>query len=465
MRSASILTLATAFLAALCSGCGSSTTTPPTNGVSNLNLGANPGASSLAALPVSTTCSTISSIVAVQVGSCPSTAPIALLPTPALPASNVPATAPPNTNKGTMNPAMHLPAGFTGDIIANFVARELAFLPNGDLLAGTKGQSIVIVPNAEGAVPGKSQNFITLNDQNALGVAFGPDGYIYAATTNHLWKIPYTTGAQSEPNSSAQIIATYRQGGIPAGSDGDQHDNSSVAINGNTIYVGVGSSCNSCKEIDPTRATIQALSLGAPGPMTEVAKRIRNPLAMTINPATGTLWVGGPGQDHLPYGHPYEYMDPVTLHTAPADYGWPACEENNDPFNSGANCIGTVAPILETYAYSTHIGAAFYPLNQSGAYAFPQAYRGGLFVSSHGSWHCCPSVIPKVEFFEMNGDSPRIPVTWTNPTTQWSAFLYDTRSSTGNTTYNERFTGVAVGPQGSLFVGDDNTPGIYRIRP
>jgi len=364
-----------------------------------------------------------------------------------------------------MSPAIHVPSGFTGDIIANFGARELAFLPNGDLLAGTRGQSIVIIPNAEAAVPGKSQNFITLPDPNADGVAYGPDGNIYVGTMHHLWKIPYTAGAQSEPNSSAQIIATYRQGGIPAGSDGDQHNDSSVAITSNTIYVGVGSSCNACTEIDPTRAAIQSLSLGAPGPMTEVAKRIRNPLAMTINPATGTLWAGGPGQDNLPYGHPYEYLDPVTLHAAPADYGWPVCEENNDPFKSGANCTGTVAPILETYAYSTHIGAAFYPVNQGGAYVFPQAYRGGLFVGSHGSWHCCPSTIPKVEFFAMNGDSPAIPVTWSDPTTQWSAFLYDTTTSTANSTYKERFTGIAVGPQGSLFVGDDNAPGIYRIRP
>jgi glucose/arabinose dehydrogenase len=363
-----------------------------------------------------------------------------------------------------MSPFIHVPSGFKGDMIANFGARELAFLPNGDLLAGTRAQSIVIIPNAEGAVPGKQHDFVRLDDQNADGVAFGPDGNIYVGTMHHLWKIPYTTGEQNVPASSAQIIATYRQGGIPAGAN-DAHDDSSVAISGNTIYVGVGSSCDKCTEIDPTRATIQSLSLGAPGPMTMVAKRIRNPLAMTVNPATGVLWAGGPGQDGLPKGHPYEYIDPVTLHNAPADYGWPACEENSNPFTSGANCTGTVAPILETFAYSTHIGAAFYPLNQGGAFAFPQAYRGGLFVGSHGSWHCCPSSIPKVEFFAMHGDTPAIPVTWTDPSTQWSAFMYDTRTSTASADYFERFTGVAVGPQGSLFVGDDHTPGIFRIRP
>jgi glucose/arabinose dehydrogenase len=356
-------------------------------------------------------------------------------------------------------------SGFSITMIANFGARELTMLPNGDLLAGTQGQSIMIVPNAEGAAPGASQTFITLNDSNAEGVTYGPDGNIYVATMHYLWKIPYTSGQQSAPASSAQVIATYRQGGIPPGSDGDEHNNSSVAINGSTIYVGVGSSCNSCIEIDPTRATIQSLSLGAPGPLTEVAKRIRNPLAMTIDPATGVLWAGGPGQDDLPYGHPYEYMDPVTLHAAPADYGWPVCEEDNNPFNSGANCVGTVAPLIEFPAYATHISSVFYPSNKTGAFVFPAAYRGGLFVASHGSWHCCPSTIPKVEFVAMNNDTPVTPVIWSDPTTQWSTFLYDTRTSTSHTTYVERFTGLTVGTQGSLFIGDDNKPGIYRVRP
>ena len=33
------------------------------------------------------------------------------------------------------------------------------------------------------------------------------------------------------------------------------------------------------------------------------------------------------------------------------------------------------------------IGAAFYPVNPAGPHAFPQAWRGGLFLSAHGSWH------------------------------------------------------------------------------
>ncbi len=207
--------------------------------------------------------------------------------------------------------------------------------------------------------------------------------------------------------------------------------------------------------------------------MTTVAVHIRNPLAMTINPNTGTLWAGGPGQDGLAWtdshqiGHPYEYMDPVTLHGGTADYGWPYCEENHEAFLGGTidGCMNAVAPRVEFYAYSTHIGAAFYPANPTGVYAFPAPYRGGLFVGSHGSWHCCPSTTPKVEFVPMNGDTPVTAVNWSDPAAQWSTFLYDDRTTTANTTYYERFTGVAVGPQGSLFVGNNaNGGGIYRIR-
>jgi glucose/arabinose dehydrogenase len=364
----------------------------------------------------------------------------------------------------TTNPALLLAAGFHSDTIASVSgARELAPLPNGDLLVGTGGSNVMIVPNAESAgTAGAPKTFITLNDSQAEGVAFGPDGNIYVATTHDLWKIGYVNGAQS--GSNPQSIASFRQGAVAPNSDGDVHGSTSVAVSSTTIYLGIGSSCNSCTEVDPTRASIQQLPIGG-GAMTERATRIRNAIALAVNPATGSLWAGGAGQDGLAYGHPYEYIDNVSSHTGIADYGWPVCEENHNPFSSGANCANTVAPLVEYPAYTTHIGATFYPANQSGAYAFPTQYRGGLFVASHGSWHCCPSSVPKVTFIPMNGDTPATAVNWTNPAVQWQLFMSDTRSTSTSTAYGSRFTGVTVGPQGSLFVGDDKNGAIYRIRP
>jgi glucose/arabinose dehydrogenase len=217
-------------------------------------------------------------------------------------------------------------------------------------------------------------------------------------------------------------------------------------------------------EVDPTRATIQQMQLDGSN-MTTLATRFRNAIALTLNPVTGALWAGGAGQDDLPTGHPYEFMDPVTLHgPAPVDYGWPDCEENHVQYSGSGGCANTVAPALEFPAYATNIGAVFYPSSATGAYAFPSSYQGGLFVTHHGSWHSNPATPPSVSFVAMNGDAPVTPVNWSDPTVQWTTFL-DGLGTATSTSYKARPTGIAVGPQGSLFISDDQNSMVYRIRP
>lgn len=367
----------------------------------------------------------------------------------------------------TTDPRIRIASGFTSSTIASVSgARELVGLPNGDLLVGTSGTAIVIVPNAEAAgSAGAAQTFIDLPDAPADGIALSPDhSWIYAATEYNVYRIPYKTGDRSEPSSSAQHIASVRTGPIAPGSDGDVHTTSSVAATSSTLYVGVGSSCNACVEVDPTRASIQAMNPDGSG-MHTLATRIRNAIALTIDPATSTLWAGGAGQDRLPYGHPYEFMDAVTLQKgAPIDYGWPDCEENRHAYTPGADCSKVAVPLVEFPAYATHVGAAFYPASAGGAYRFPKSFAGALFVTSHGSWHCCPSTPPQVAFVQMSGDTPTTPVDWSDPARQWTAFMWGFGSTSG-TGYIGRPTGVTVGSQGSIFVADDANGVIYRIRP
>jgi glucose/arabinose dehydrogenase len=347
-------------------------------------------------------------------------------------------------------------------------ARELATLPNGDVLVGTAGKSIEIVPDADApSAAGKPAVFITLPEGPAEGVAYAPDGSIYAATNTTIWKIPYRSGER--PAGGAVAIAHVRQGPVAPNSDGDVHRSTSVAATSTTLYAGVGSSCNACVETDATRATVQKMALDGSG-MTTLASRARNPIALAIDPATNALSIGGAGQDGLAYGHPYEYVDAPTLHGSQrVDYGWPQCEEDHRAYNAlGASpapdCSTAVQPAIEFPAYATLIGATFYPAKASGAYAFPKAYRGGLFVTSHGSWHCCPATPPRVYFVAMNGDRPATPVNWNDPTTQSIAFLSGLGSTSSNS-YIARPTGIAVGTQGSLLIADDQNGAIYRIRP
>jgi glucose/arabinose dehydrogenase len=365
------------------------------------------------------------------------------------------------------SPQIQVASGFAFSTVASVpAARELAALPNGDLIVGTSGSSLWIVPQADATgAPQTAHVFITLPDEPAQGVALSSDGKtIYAATEYHVYAIAYSSGDQTEPSGDAQQIASVRTGPISPGSDGDVHITSSIVATSATLYVGVGSSCNACVEVDPTRASIQAMGLDGSG-MHTLATRIRNPIALAVDPASGVLWAAGAGQDDLPYGHPYEYADAVTLQSgSPVDYGWPDCEEDRIAYVAGSNCSSVAVPRVEFPAYMTHIGAIFYPSGQTGAYRFPSSYQGGLFVASHGSWHCCPSTPPEVDFVPMSGDSPKTPVNWSNPYAQYSRFMWGFGSAS-STTYLGRPTGVAVGAQGSLFVADDQNGVVYRIRP
>jgi glucose/arabinose dehydrogenase len=354
---------------------------------------------------------------------------------------------------------LSVPSGFTIEIIAHVPgARELAFAPNGDLFAGTTGSSVYVVAGAEGQAPA-AHVFTNAGDAPAAGVALSLQSCaLYVGAQDGVYRIPYTIGDQTA-RSPAVRIAGVRGGGLTG------HNTTTVAVSGTTLYASVGSSCNACVESDPTRATIQQMHLDGSA-MSAKAVRIRNAIALAVNPATGTLWAGDAGQDDLPEGHPYEFFDAVTLHSGIADYGWPDCEENRVSYSSGANCANTVAPLVEFPAYGTIIGAAFYSAGSGATYAFPQRYRGGAFVAMHGSWHTSggtPTAVPRVAFVSMSGDVPQTPVSWSLPTVQWTDFISGFQRPDGSRI--GRPTGVAVGPQGDLFVADDQAGVIYRIRP
>jgi glucose/arabinose dehydrogenase len=377
------------------------------------------------------------------------------------------------SDPGSAQPAPQLtvPSGFTITTIATVPgARQLAALPNGDLLIATTGANLFLVPNADAPIPpGPLLIFATTGEGAAQGVAFDqPSCTVYVSAQHSIYAIAYSDGQLT--STAGTLVASVRTGGVspnrPAG-DTDNHVTTSVAVAGGALYAGVGSSCNACVETDPTRASIQRMDLSGANMATR-ATRIRNAIALAPNPATGTLWAGGAGQDSLPAGHPYEFFDAVTIHAGVADYGWPDCEENRVAYTSGASCAATVAPLVELPAYSTIVGAVFYPVAPTGSYSFPAAYRGGAFLAAHGSWHTNPdgtyAAAPQVVFVSMNGDTPKVAVDWSDPTRQWTTFVGGFQGTDGKTRV-ARPTGLAVGPLGSLFIADDQNGYVYRVRP
>ncbi len=172
----------------------------------------------------------------------------------------------------------------------------------------------------------------------------------------------------------------------------------------------------------------------------------------------------------LPAGHPYEFFDDVTTQRTPVDYGWPYCyEDRKHKPGTSQDCAQTATPRIIFPPYETPVGAVFYPMHQGGRYALPPQYRGGAFVTLHGSWHGPAQGLsgfmpPRVVFVPMHGDSPARPLRWSDPSAQWSEFAGGYQEG-GTSSRSGRPTGIAIGPDGDLFVADDETGAIYRIRP
>jgi glucose/arabinose dehydrogenase len=350
-------------------------------------------------------------------------------------------------------PELTVPAGFAIEIIAHVDrARELAAASNGDLFVGTLGGSVELVPDAEGNA-GAPRVFARLGDAPAAGVAL-TEGALYVGTNGAVWKISYAKGSR-EPAGQPVKIASVRTDGRSG------HSTTTVAIAKGRLYASVGSSCNDCTENDPTRATIQEMDLEGRG-MHPKAIHIRNAIALAVDPATNAVWAGVAGQDELEHGHPYEIFDPFTLHPGTVDYGWPNCYDDRKAKDASYNCAEVTVPRVVFPGYITPIGAAIYPLHARGRYAFPAQYGGGAFVGLHGSWHR-PLVAPRVAFVPLHNDEPSKPVDWNDPNVQWQNFVSGFQHPDGSRV--GRPTGVAVGPEGSLFVADDQAGVIYRIRP
>ena len=84
--------------------------------------------------------------------------------------------------------------------------------------------------------------------------------------------------------------------------------------------------------------------------------------------------------------------------------------------------------------------------------AFGETYRGGAFIAWHGSWNRAP--LPqegyRVVFVPFQGDVPG---------SDYETFAADASSATGL-----RASGLAVGPDGALYIAADQNAKIWRVR-
>jgi glucose/arabinose dehydrogenase len=184
------------------------------------------------------------------------------------------------------------------------------------------------------------------------------------------------------------------------------------------------------------------------------ASGLRNAVGLAFNAKTGTVWAGDNGRDWLGDNLPPEEIN--DLGASAGDFGWPYCYGNRIADTSQTKpgddrCKSTVPPKVELQAHSAPLGLAFYTGSM-----FPAEYRGNLFVAFHGSWNRSVPTGYKVIRVRLNDKSEPVGVEdfitgWIQP------------GETRKGAWMGRPVGLAVGPDGALYVSDDYAGVVYRL--
>ena len=140
------------------------------------------------------------------------------------------------------------------------------------------------------------------------------------------------------------------------------------------------------------------------------------------------------------------------------DFGWPYCyydhlqkkkvlapEYGGDGKRVG-RCKDKKEPLIGFPGHWAPMALAFYEGEE-----FPASYRGGVFIAFHGSWNRAP--LPqegyRVVFVPMKNGKP--------------AGDYQTFATSSEGPTALRASGLAVGPDGSLYLSADDNETIWRI--
>lgn len=270
-----------------------------------------------------------------------------------------------------------------------------------------------------------------------VGVAYH-GGDLFVSSISRIVKLPRVDEAPEKPVRPVLVsdaFPTDRHHGwkfIKVGPDGK-------------LYVPVGAPCNVCESPVPRYASIMRMHPDG-GNLELFARGVRNTVGFDWHPRTGELWFTDNGRDLLGDDQP-----PDELNRAPEaglHFGFPYLHgrEVRDPkYWSRRPSESFRLPELELPAHVAALGIRFYTGAQ-----FPEEYREGIFIAEHGSWNRSEKIGYRVSFARLEGNR----VTEYRPIAQgWLQ---------GNRVWG-RPADVEVGPDGALYVSDDEAGAVYRI--
>jgi glucose/arabinose dehydrogenase/mono/diheme cytochrome c family protein len=399
---------------------------------------------------------------------------------------------------------LKLPAGFCATIFADKIghARQMVVAPNGVVYVNTwsgdyyppgdkppAGGFLVALQDKTGS--GKADVIERFGDSIETGGAGGSGiglykGAIYAEINDRIVRYELTPGSIVPQGPVSPTVVS----GLPLGGDHPMHP--FVITADGSMYVDVGTATNSCQ--------LKNRTLKSPGadPCTELETRggiwrydanktnqpftpgdryatgIRNGEGFALDSASKRLFVTQHGRDQLHANWPdlYKLEQEATLPAEEllllkqgGDYGWPECyydavqqklvlapEYGGDGGHKIGVCANKIPPVAAFPAHWAPNAAVFYDQKQ-----FPAHYRNGVFIAFHGSWDRAPFAQSgyNVVFQPLAGARAAGPC---EVFADGFAGAVETPEKAAH-----RPSGVAVGPDGSLYVSDDLTGRIYRV--
>ena len=388
--------------------------------------------------------------------------------------------------------AINLPPGFRVLVVAdNLLAgrprdalRFLTVAPNGDIYVKSTADGIFALRDTNG--DGRADEIKIFGKGNGTGIALH-DGWLYYSTTTSVYRYKYTPG-ELVPSGDPKLIIS----GLP---DANQHNAKAFTFDGDgRLLVEVGSPANAYSDGDR--------QLGAKGKdATEFLKTHggfwrfdpnkpnqtladgfhfstghRHTLAIAWHPVSREFFMIMMGRDGLNTVDPADYdeldnaertAEEMHLLREGVNMGWPytywdvikkarmvAPEFGGDGRKRDPNPAYD-KPLVAFPAHWAPLQMTVYSGTQ-----FPEKYRGGMFVAFHGSWNRAP--LPqagyKVAFIPF--DAHGMPTgAYEDFATGFPGVGYFTNTLDAH----YRPSGVAVGPDGSLYVSETQKGRIWRI--